>query len=407
MRWTALTVAIACGACTAILGLDKVSSVDRDNDGVADATDNCPDDANPDQSDFDHNGAGDACDLCTDGGDQDVDHDGIPDGCDGCIGIGADVDHDNIDDGCDACIGNGTDADHDGIDDACDSCIGNGSDADHDGIDDACDSCVQKFVDTDMDGKDDGCDPCVAFPVGLDSDGDGIENACDPCVNGRQHDEDGDGAFDACDNCAAVKSATQFDSDQDGVGDACDEDPINHESFDAFDAQNPAWFVEGAGWTVANDKLHFAGFAPSYRWLDAVAVKFKIETRVRYTASPGPIFFNTGPALIAFSSQSSTAGTQLWCKIDLDGTLTATVIEGGVTTTTASGKTLPVVTEPVTLQMVGVDADKQLLCLARDVMNNEIKVAVSMPPGLVWYAGLQMYRLSGDFSYFDELYRLN
>jgi hypothetical protein len=266
---------------------------------------------------------------------------------------------------------------------------------------------VQKFVDTDMDGKDDGCDPCVAFPVGLDSDGDGIENACDPCVNGRQHDEDGDGKFDACDNCSAQPNAGQVDSDFDGVGDTCDDDPINHESFDAFDAQNPAWFIEGSGWTVANDKLHFSGAATSYRWLDTVKLKFKIEAKVTYAANPGPIFFNSGPTLIAFDAQSSTAATKLRCQIDLDGSLIATVEEASAVTQVASGKTLPTQNQPFTLRMTGIDADKQMTCSARDTMNNEITAAVSMPPGLVWFAGLQMFRVSGDFFYFDALYNAN
>lgn len=34
---------------------------DRDHDGVPDFKDNCPDVANPDQTDIDHNGVGDAC----------------------------------------------------------------------------------------------------------------------------------------------------------------------------------------------------------------------------------------------------------------------------------------------------------------------------------------------------------
>ena len=35
--------------------------IDRDEDGVPDGLDNCPDVANPDQSDADANGVGDAC----------------------------------------------------------------------------------------------------------------------------------------------------------------------------------------------------------------------------------------------------------------------------------------------------------------------------------------------------------
>jgi hypothetical protein len=46
---------------------------DSDGDGVADGDDNCPDDANADQTDTDSDGLGDVCD-------PDDDNDGIPDG---------------------------------------------------------------------------------------------------------------------------------------------------------------------------------------------------------------------------------------------------------------------------------------------------------------------------------------
>ena len=53
--------AITCdGACVAI------PCIDTDLDGVCLPIDNCPDDANPDQTDTDGDGIGDACDPCTD-----------------------------------------------------------------------------------------------------------------------------------------------------------------------------------------------------------------------------------------------------------------------------------------------------------------------------------------------------
>jgi len=44
-------------------GDGKVLMADLDGDGVPDAADNCPQDANPDQADADQDGAGDVCDF--------------------------------------------------------------------------------------------------------------------------------------------------------------------------------------------------------------------------------------------------------------------------------------------------------------------------------------------------------
>lgn len=58
---------------------------DRDNDGVPDAADNCPDTANRFQEDTDQDGIGDACDNCREvynPKQSDMDHDGIGDACD-------------------------------------------------------------------------------------------------------------------------------------------------------------------------------------------------------------------------------------------------------------------------------------------------------------------------------------
>src|SRR4051812_48856485 len=91
---------LALSGCTAVFGLHSVNSTDTDADGIDNGLDNCPDDYNPDQSDYNNNGMGDICDpSCPDGGPNDVDHDGIPDLCDGCVGTGVDKDGDHIDDG--------------------------------------------------------------------------------------------------------------------------------------------------------------------------------------------------------------------------------------------------------------------------------------------------------------------
>lgn len=57
---------------------------DRDKDGVPDATDNCPDLANADQSNVDGDATGDVCDVCPQIKDTgaDTDKDGIGDACD-------------------------------------------------------------------------------------------------------------------------------------------------------------------------------------------------------------------------------------------------------------------------------------------------------------------------------------
>ena len=67
-----------------------LTEIDRDDDGVADACDNCPFTANADQADGDFDGRGDACDVCPDVPNPvqlDEDLDGVGDACDNCPSV--------------------------------------------------------------------------------------------------------------------------------------------------------------------------------------------------------------------------------------------------------------------------------------------------------------------------------
>jgi hypothetical protein len=59
-------------------------NTDRDNDGIPDADDNCPDTPNPDQADSDGDGRGDACDACPLDAANDADGDGVCGNVDNC-----------------------------------------------------------------------------------------------------------------------------------------------------------------------------------------------------------------------------------------------------------------------------------------------------------------------------------
>jgi len=203
--------------------IDLAKSIDSDKDGVPDGHDNCPQVANPDQSDqadikcekvclspempchtkcSTADGVGDACDNCPteyNPDQKDSDNDGVGDACDKCPGCN-----------------DQEDADGDGVPDQADNCPSQSNqdqkDYDKDGIGDLCDNCRwddnSGQEDRDQDQVGDICDRCPGLDdLEPDPDGDGIGSACDNCPNvANQRDEWG----------------TQLDSDRDGEGDACD-----------------------------------------------------------------------------------------------------------------------------------------------------------------------------------------
>jgi subtilisin family serine protease len=120
--------------CPVAEDVDNIPNNDRDNDGIVDSQDNCPDTYNSNQKNLDSDNMGDACD-------PDDDNDGDPDGNDNCKTTynpnQIDWDDDGKGDACDP------DDDNDGRADAVDNCRlhynPDQRDSDHDRRGDACD----------------------------------------------------------------------------------------------------------------------------------------------------------------------------------------------------------------------------------------------------------------------------
>jgi gliding motility-associated-like protein len=231
--------------------------LDTDNDGIPDASDNCPLISNPLQEDFNSNGIGDAC--------EDSDGDGINDNIDNCPSISNPLQEDANSDGQgDVC----QDTDGDGINDDTDNCLtianplqedfnSNGigdacEDSDGDGINDDIDNCPSisnplqedfnsngigdACEDTDGDGLNDDVDNCpsVSNPLQEDANSDGQGDVC--------QDTDNDGIFDNVDNCPLVSNPLQEDFNNNGIGDACEDtdgDGLNDDVDNCQDVSNP------------------------------------------------------------------------------------------------------------------------------------------------------------------------
>ena len=259
---------------------------DSDNDGICDATDNCPDTANPDQLDENANGVGDLCEngcafeagTACDDGDPCTINDEYDANCN-CIGSISDTDGDGIcdvEDNCpDMANPDQTDADNNGIGDACDSPLENGLLCPADMLIQVAEGSTSAIVEypeatavSDCQwgvpvvllkaGPEsgtsfplgittitfqgwDGCGffedcsftisveegPACEFPVGSPCDdgndctqNDVIKANCD--CQGQMTDTDLDGICDSADNCPLSPNPAQQDSDGDGMGNACD-----------------------------------------------------------------------------------------------------------------------------------------------------------------------------------------
>ncbi len=228
-------------------------AADPDGDGIAE-DDNCPNTANPDQADGDHDQVGDACDNCpaTANGDQlNSDGDAVGDACDNCPALDnpgqANDDGDPVGNACDNCPtednANQQDVDGDGRGDPCDGCP-----QDPDKQEPGQCGCDMTDDDADQDGTADCVDECPDHPAktapgqcgcdtpDADPDADGIADCLDICPGADDTlDTDGDGALDCMEDCPFDSTKTQpgvcgcgfsdADTDVDGVLDCHDDCP--------------------------------------------------------------------------------------------------------------------------------------------------------------------------------------
>ena len=199
---------------------------DGDNDGVPDASDNCPVNANVGQADRNGDGIGDAC--------SDADGDLLFDAMDNCPDL-ANPNQTNTDGDRE---GNACDNDDDNdrvldVDDAFPLEPAESEDTDNDGIGNNADQDDDNDLQLDTEEVACGSNPLDSTSLSADVDGDNIPDCVDNDL--FTGDSDRDGIPDAEDNCPGTANEDQADNDQDGQGDLCDIDDDNDGVNDADD----------------------------------------------------------------------------------------------------------------------------------------------------------------------------
>ncbi|MCP3980653.1 MAG: hypothetical protein GY716_15225 [bacterium] len=230
------------------------NQTDDDGDQIGSACDNCPGDSNPEQANVDSDGYGDVCDPCPGDSLNDPDLDGVCGGIDNCREL---ANPDQLD------------SDEDSVGDACDLCPWDYDpfqrDWDEDGAGNECDVCPGLYnpdqTDGDSDGHGDECDNCPdANNVDqLDTDLDQLGNACDPCPLDVLNDADADGACADADNCPIDPNPDQSNGDEDHLGDACDNCPSRTNPHQRIEPLNGPLSYSGdvyEGYGVTPDAAH-------------------------------------------------------------------------------------------------------------------------------------------------------